>query len=44
MRKASLRRLRALAWLAAGYALNEVLGFAGFELLEHLARLVGIQP
>ena len=33
-------RLRHLALLAAGYALNEVLEVAGFELTDHLMRLL----
>ena len=38
MSTASPRRWKALALLAAGYCLNEVLEVMGFEVFDHLAR------
>ena len=32
------RHWRRLGWLAAGYALNELLEVAGFEVTDHLLR------
>ena len=37
----SPRRWRATALLAAGYVVHEVLEVLGYEVFDHLARLLG---